>query len=67
MSSNSFHDLINLDVVHYSFELTRRVTTINNKIHATKLNHFIKFFLYSIQNRDNIFFSSYELLRALHK
>ena len=48
MSSNSFHDFINLDVVHYFFELTRWVTTMSDKIHATELNHFIKFFFYSI-------------------
>ena len=54
MNSNSFHDLINLDVVHYSFELACRITTMSDKTHATKLNHFIKLFSYSIQNRDNV-------------
>ena len=29
---------------------------LNNKIHVIEFNHFIKFFFYSIQNRDNIFF-----------
>ena len=53
MSSNSFHDFINLDVVHYFFELARRITTMSDKIHVTELNHFIKLFSYSIQNRDS--------------
>ena len=52
MSSNSFHDLIDLDVVHYPFELARRVTTVSDKVHATELSHFIKLFSYPIQNRD---------------
>ena len=52
MSSNSFHDFIDLDVVHYSFELACRVATMNDKTHVTKLSHFIKLFFYSIQNRD---------------
>ena len=56
MSSNPFHDLIGLDVVHYSFELTRRIATISDKIHATEFNHFIKLFFYPIQNRDSTFF-----------
>ena len=56
MSSNSFYDFINLDVVYYFFELTRRITTMNNKIYVIELNRFIKLFFYSIQNRDNIFF-----------
>ena len=56
MSSNSFHDLIDLDVVHYSFELARRIATMSDKIHAIKLSHFIKLFLYSIQNCDSTFF-----------
>ena len=55
MGSNSFHDLIGLDVVHYPFELACRVATVSDKIHATKLSHFIKLFLYPIQNRDSIF------------
>ena len=53
MSSNSFHDLIDLDVVHYPFELARRVATVSDKVHATELSHFIKLFPYPIQNRDN--------------
>ena len=56
MNSNLFHDFINLDVVHYLFELTRRITTINNKTHVIKFNRFIKLFFYSIQNRDNKFY-----------
>ena len=52
MSSNSFYDLINFDVVHYLFELARWVATMSDKVHATEFNHFIKLFLYSIQNRD---------------
>ena len=40
---------------------------MSDKIHVTKLNHFIKLFLYSIQNRDSFFFSNYELLRALYE
>ena len=67
MSSNSFHDLIGLDVVHYSFELACRIATVSDKTYATKLSHFIKLFLYSIQNRDSIFFSSCEFLRALYE
>ena len=55
MSSNSFHNLIDFDIVHYFFELTRRITTMNDKIHAIELNHFIKLFFYSIQNRDSTF------------
>ena len=53
MNSNLFHDLINLDVVYYPFKLARRIATMSDKIHATKLNYFIKFFFYSIQNRHN--------------
>ena len=56
MSSNSFHDLIDLDIVHYFFELTRRIATVSDKIHAIEFSHFIKLFFYSIQNRDSIFF-----------
>ena len=52
MNSNSFHDFIGLDVVHYSFELACRVATVSDKTHATKLSHFIKLFSYPIQNRD---------------
>ena len=53
MNSKSFHDFINFDVVYYFFELTRRITTMNDKIHVIEFNHFIKLFFYSIQNRDN--------------
>ena len=56
MNSNSFHDLIDLDVVHYFFELACRITTMSDKTHATKLNHFIKLFSYPIQNRNSISF-----------
>ena len=52
MNSNSFHDFINLDVVHYFFELARRIATMSDKVHAIELSHFIKLFFYSIQNRD---------------
>ena len=52
MNSNSFHNFINFYVVHYFFKLMRRITTINNKIYVIEFNCFIKFFLYSIQNRD---------------
>ena len=55
MSSNSFYDFIDFDVVHYSFELARRIATMSDKIHATELNHFIKLFFYSIQNRDRLY------------
>ena len=54
MNSNSFHDLISFDVVHYFFELARRIATVSDKVHATELNHFIKLFFYPIQNRDII-------------
>ena len=56
MSSNSFHDFISLNVVHYPFELARRIATVSDKVHVTEFNHFIKLFFYSIQNRDSIFF-----------
>ena len=29
---------------------------LSDKIHVTELNHFIKLFFYSIQNRDSISF-----------
>ena len=56
MSSNSFHNFINLDVIHYLIWLKRRITTINDKIYVIEFSHFIKFFFYLIQNRDNTFF-----------
>ena len=56
MNSNSFHDFINFNIVYYFFELTRRITTINNKVYVINFNHFIKLFFYPIQNRDNFFF-----------
>ena len=59
MGSNSFHDLIGLDVVHYPFELACRVATVSDKTHATKLSHFIKLFPYPIQNRDKYDFEKY--------
>ena len=68
MDSNSFHDLIGPDVVHYSFGLACRVATVSDKTHATKLSHFIKFFfLFDSESWQYSFFSSCELLRALHE
>ena len=40
---------------------------LNDKVHAIELSHFIKLFFYSIQNRDNIFFSNNEFLRAIYE
>ena len=59
MGSNPFHDLIDLDVVHYPFELACRVATMSDKTHATKLSHFIKlFFLPDSKSWQYFFFQA---------